>query len=271
MAKKKKQEEQPAGSPAWMATFSDLMNLLLCFFVLLFSMSSVDAEKFDQIANALASRLNIFSGGSTSIAQGQLISSGISQLNELDEYYSSMGQTSEETGDEILNLQEAIDELNREETEEMYDDISSMSSEYNLDRYMDIGMDASGGRYITIEISGNFLYVSGSAELTSEALPIFSRIGDILKNYQGYRIATIGHTDNVPVSRNSRYRSNMELSSARASVAARYLIDNKGMEPSLMEWIGRGEYDPIADNSTVEGRAQNRRIEIRIYNSLNSD
>ncbi len=271
MAKKQKQEEQAAGSPAWMATFSDLMNLLLCFFVLLFSMSSVDEAKFEELANVLSSRLSIFSGGRPSIGQGQLINTGVSQLNELDEYINSMGQTSEQTGEDVMNLHEKIEEMNREETEDMYDKISSMSSEYNLDKYMDIGMDEAGGRYITIEISGNLLYASGSAELTADALPIFSRIGDVLKQYQGYRIAVIGHTDNVPVSSKSRYGSNRELSSARANAAADYLVEKKGLNPADIECIGMGEFSPIADNSTKEGRALNRRIEIRIYNSLNSD
>lgn len=277
MARQKKQEDQAPGSPAWMATFSDLMNLLLCFFVLLFSMSSVDQEKWEKLVNSLSSKISIFNGGMSSIGEGQLISSGISQLNELDEFFSSMGQSSENTGDEIVgtgdaqeSIQDTIDKLNRDETTEIYDNVSSMSSEYNLDKYVEIGMDANG-RYITIEISGNWLYASGSATLTSDAQLIFSKIGDILKNYKGYRIAIIGHTDNVPVSSGSRYGSNMELSSARASEAARYLIDNKGLDSGFIEWVGRGEYDPIADNSTENGRAQNRRIEIRVYNSLNSD
>lgn len=273
MAKKQKQEEAPAGSPAWMSTFSDLMNLLLCFFVLLFAMSSVDEAKFEELANALSSRLNIFSGGQASFGKGQLISSGVSQLNELDEYVNSMGQASEKTGDDIKDLHEAVevvDKVSKEETEEMYDEISLMSSEYNLDKYMDIGMDTEGGRYITIEVSGNLLYESGKAELTSSALPIFSRIGDILTNYEGYRIAVIGHTDNVPVSSGGRYQDNMELSAARATEAARYLMSTKGIN-EMIEWTGRGELEPIADNSTPEGRMLNRRIEIRIYNSFYSD
>ena len=78
MANKKK-EDPPKGSPAWMATFSDLMNLLLCFFVLLFSMSSVDAEKFQEVAASLASSFSILSNGSSSLGEGILISSGVSQ------------------------------------------------------------------------------------------------------------------------------------------------------------------------------------------------
>ena len=166
---------------------------------------------------------------------------------------------------------EAVEEANREETEKMYNEVSEYSSEYNLDGYIDIGVDEKAGRYITIEISGNYLYPSGSAQLTNDALPIFSRVGDILKKYDGYRIAVIGHTDNVPVQKGGKYDSNMELSSARASVAAKYLIDNKGIDPENIEWVGKGEYVPIADNSTELGRTQNRRIEIRVYNSLNSN
>lgn len=271
MAKQKKPEEQAPGSPAWMATFSDLMNLLLCFFVLLFSMSSVDEAKWEDLVNSMANRISIFPSGSSSIGEGQLISTGMSQLNDLDNYFNTMGKAGDDSGDDPMSdLQKAVEEMNKEETTEMYDDISSMSSEYNLDDDIDIGVDMAGNRYITIEINGDFLYASGNANLASGAIPIFSRIGDILKNYEGYRIAIIGHTDNVPVT-SGRYASNMELSSARASNAAKYLIENKGIDPASLEWVGKGEYEPIADNSTEAGRRQNRRIEIRIYNSLNSN
>ena len=90
MAKKPKQEEAPAGAPAWMATFSDLMNLLLCFFVLLFSMSSTDTEKFQEVIASIQSSFSIFSSGGTSIGEGQMISSGISQLEMFDDYFNSV-------------------------------------------------------------------------------------------------------------------------------------------------------------------------------------
>ena len=217
--------------------------------------------------------MSFFNGGQTSIGEGQLISTGAAQLTQIDQYVNSMGQTSEdkEGDDPYDHVGEAVEEANREETEKMYNEVSEYSSEYNLDGYIDIGVDEKAGRYITIEISGNYLYRSGSAQLTSDALPIFSRVGDILKKYDGYRIAVIGHTDNVPVQKGGKYDSNMELSSARASVAAKYLIDNKGIDPANIEWVGKGEYVPIADNSTELGRTQNRRIEIRVYNSLNSN
>ena len=79
---KRKQEEPPKGSPAWMSTFSDLMNLLLCFFVLLFSMSTVDAEKFELVVQSLQSTFSILPSGGSTIGEGELISSGVSMLEK---------------------------------------------------------------------------------------------------------------------------------------------------------------------------------------------
>ena len=93
---KKKPEDPPQGSPAWMATFSDLMNLLLCFFVLLFSMSTVDAQKFELVAASFADTFSIFTAGGKSIGEGILISNGVSQLSNLDKYVTSMGKSAED-------------------------------------------------------------------------------------------------------------------------------------------------------------------------------
>ena len=97
---KRKPEDPPAGLPAWMATFSDLMNLLLCFFVMLFSMSSIDANKWDEMAAAMSnSAFSIFNAGSTAIGEGILISNGVSQLNDLDEYISNAGRNADSETD----------------------------------------------------------------------------------------------------------------------------------------------------------------------------
>ncbi|WP_312371392.1 flagellar motor protein MotB, partial [Lachnoclostridium sp.] len=131
---RKKTEEAPKGAPEWMTTFSDLMNLLLCFFVLLFAMSNVDQEKFDQVAASLSSSFSIFSGGKSSIGDGQLINMGVAQLNDFNQYFSNMGQTTESIdGEEIEQLKQLLAEANKAETEKMYDNITEMSAQYNLD------------------------------------------------------------------------------------------------------------------------------------------
>ena len=91
MAKRKADTPKP-GAPAWQSTFADLMNLLLCFFVLLFSMSTIDAQKFQMIAASFSETFSIFDAGATAIGDGVLISDGVSQLNELDQYINSTGK-----------------------------------------------------------------------------------------------------------------------------------------------------------------------------------
>jgi len=278
MAKKKKDEGGGGGgAPAWMATFSDLMNLLLCFFVLLFSMSSVEQSKWEQVVSSMTSAFSIFSSGSTSIGSGSLVGIGTSQLSNLDEFYSSMGQSSEEEGDDMVDKhnaapekspEEQVAEASKAETAEMLDKISEMTERYSI--YGDINVSADPeGRYVELMVSGALLFDSGKAELKKESLPLLSKVGDILKVYSGHFIDVIGHTDNVPM-KSPTYANNMELSSARAITTAMYLIDNKGLDVKKLSWTGRGEYEPVATNSTAEGRALNRRVEIRIYNSYNS-
>lgn len=109
MAKRK--EDAPApGSPAWMATFSDLMNLLLCFFILLFASSTIDAEKLEQISASFA-KDNIFQAGSTAIGEGQMMSSGVKQLSVLDNYVNSMGRNQKGTSANLSDIPEEKEKI----------------------------------------------------------------------------------------------------------------------------------------------------------------
>lgn len=276
-------EQQPSGGSAdWMNTFADLMQLLLCFFVLLFSMSSVDAEKFEQVSVSFSSAFSIFDGGGSSIGEGQLISAGISQLNELGEYFSNMGEDSYDPEQDMdykddshtppTDLDEALDKIQeemKEATESMHDRIADLSEGYGLDNYMDLTIDPEF-RFVQLSMKGSILFDSGRAEIKEEAIPVLSKIGDILVEFLDFTIEIEGHTDNVPMSSQGTYINNNWLSSARALNAAEYLINNKQLDPAKLKYSGRGEYDPIASNDTYEGRAKNRRIEIKIYNKLSS-
>ena len=115
----KKPEEPPKGAPAWQATFADLMNLLLCFFVLLFSMSTVDAEKWEKVVASFNQTFSVFTAGATAIGDGILISNGVSQLNELDEYINSTGKMDdgEIVSEDVAAAQAQIEEAQMEEYE----------------------------------------------------------------------------------------------------------------------------------------------------------
>lgn len=264
---KRKAEEPPKGSPAWMATFSDLMNLLLCFFVLLFSMSSVDESKYEELVVSLSNSFSIFDGGGAAIGEGTLISSGVSQLNELDDYYSDMGKASEEeetdNGDPMKEYKEQLKKEQKEKTEEMYDELSEMVEKGKISDEVELGMD-DNYQYVKISLSGAILFESGQVEFLPDAKPILSKVGDILKLYKDSLIKIEGHTDNVPIS-SGKYADNMELSTARATSVWKYFVETKGLNPKTLEASGRSQYSPVASNKTAKGRAKNRRVEIKIY------
>lgn len=268
---KKKQEEAPKGSPAWMTTFSDLMNLLLCFFVLLFSMSTVDAAKFDAVIASLQSSFSILPNGGTSIGEGELVSAGVSQLQNFDIYFNQMATDSSEEIEEVGEGEnDVIEEFKAEalaESEAMAEEISSMVAQYGIQDEVEVDFNAE---YVMLNMNGTFLFDSGKADMKMEAVPVVEKVSKILQNYQSNMIEIEGHTDNVPMS-SGRYENNNVLSMYRAMTVADYVRDNTTITPSHIKSSGRGEYAPIADNSTPEGRARNRRVEIKIYNSYYSE
>lgn len=271
MARKKQEEASGGGSPAWMSTFSDLMNLLLCFFVLLFSMSSVDEEKFEAIVASLNASFSIFDGGSTSITEGNLISSGISQLNDLNDFYNNMGMQQDDIDGDVIDsmeeYEEKVSEENQNASEELGEQIEGQLKNEGLSDSIDIKVEEL---YVQLTMNGKLLFESGSSEIKSSSMATMSKLGDILKHYDKYKIQIIGHTDTVPHSGGGKYSDNWELSSGRAYEVLKYLKREKGLDDKKMECSGRGETDPIASNQTAEGREMNRRVEIRIYNKYQS-
>ena len=274
---KRKPEDPPAGSPAWMSTFSDLMNLLLCFFVMLFSMSSIDANKWDEMAAAMSnSAFSIFNAGSTAIGEGILISNGVSQLNDLDEYISNAGRNADsetdsdnyEKYDSTEALQEALNEKNLQSNEELSEMVQEAVNEDSLADQVDVSFTA---QYVQLSMKGALLFDSGSDSLKEQSKTVLDKVGVILERYGSDSVIEIeGHTDNVPI-RSAKYADNNVLSMFRALTVADYLRQVTTIDPGHIKSSGRGEYVPVADNGTPEGRARNRRVEIKIYNSYNSD
>lgn len=270
---KKKEDPPPAGSPAWMATFSDLMNLLLCFFVLLYAMSSVDEQKFEQVVASFSKTFSIFSGGASSIGDGMLVSNGVSQLNELSEYINSTGagETDEQSENVYLEAEaevlDKMEEMELQASEQLAEKIEEAADEYDVKNDMTIEFNS---QYVKLTLKGSLLFDSGQAKLKEEAYPVLEKLAIILQKYAESEIAIEGHTDNVPIS-TSKFASNNELSSARALAVFYYLMDHSNLDPAIVSYTGRGEYCPIADNSTPEGRAMNRRVEIKIYHELSSN
>ena len=288
----KKKPDPPKAFPLWQSTFSDLMNLLLCFFVLLFSMSSINEEKYLQIVNSLQSAFTtVISTGGSTVVPAKLVSSGITQLPDYSNYFGdtmskgneggqidpggsdSSGQqqgtvdTDEKTEEE--KEAEAKAELEKkalEESERMAEHIEALATEMGIQDMIEVDFN---GTYVRITMSGALLFDSGSATLRSQAVPIVQKVGAILNNYPKNLIEVEGHTDNVPI-HSAKFEDNDVLSMYRALYVSNVLRESSTIDPGHVKSSGCGEYDPIADNSTPEGRARNRRVEIKVYNSYNS-
>ena len=239
---KRKPQDQPAGSPAWMSTFSDLMNLLLCFFVLLFSMSSVDAEKFEKVAASLSASFSIFpSGGSALSDEGILVGSGATQLNDLSSYYNNMGlNTDGEFTEEVKTAKEQMDKEGLKESESMADEIESALKAANVDNQVEI---TATNKYVMLNMNGGILFNSGEADLTPEAVSLLDSVAGAIYQYNDNYITIEGHTDSNPIN-TAKFPDNMMLSVHRAHSVYNYLVNNKGFDAKTMTSSGRGENVP---------------------------
>lgn len=120
---------------------------------------------------------------------------------------------------------------------------------------------------LTVNMVDAILFDSGESDIKSEGKPVLEKVAEVLKNVKGKNIRVEGHTDNVPITGNlkKKYATNWELSAARATNVARHL-QSLGIDPTLLSTAAYGEYKPVAENDTKEGRAKNRRIEIVLVN-----
>ena len=228
----------------------------------------MDAQKFELLAASFNQTFSILSAGASAIGDGLLISNGVSQLNELDNYINSTGRDAEGNviPDDLESAADAMEQAKLEASEELAEKISETLQEKNLNSEIDVEFTS---QYVQLTLNGAILFDSGSVKLKEEALPIMNQVGLILQKYSPGVIEIEGHTDNVPMS-GAKYSNNDELSDGRALSVFYYLVQNTTLDPAMIKHSGRGEYDPVADNSTAEGRAKNRRVEIKIYNELSS-
>jgi chemotaxis protein MotB len=224
-----------AGAPKWMATFGDLMSLLLCFFVLLLSFSEIDRQKYKQVA------------GSMEKAFGMQRQKNVSDSprHGLKIIAKDFDQAAIAT-----RIKQFIGREMEEEFDELYSKIED-----------DIELDADQDQ-LTIRLMGESTFDSGKADIKPELQPLMLRIGQILaKEATSGGIIIAGHTDNVPV-HGGPYQTNLKLSIARAATVAQFLLDHTAIDPKRVSTMGFGEFRPIADNSNESGRRKNRRVEI---------
>lgn len=232
MAKKKKEDEPPKGAPAYMTTYGDMMTLLLCFFVLLLSFSTMEIEKFKSAAASLRGAMSVLP------YQTKVIPTPVEMVRP----------TKGEKKERSRARTRAISKLRKIIRDQNLGDIIKLQ-------------EREDGVHITI--GDPALFDSGKAEIKSGILPILNQIIEVINSGQEL-IRVEGHTDNNPIN-TIQYRNNWELSIGRALSVIRYIqSQQEGLDPKRLRPVGCGEFHPVAPNDTAEGQALNRRVEIFI-------
>ncbi len=217
------------GAPLWVVTFGDMMSLLLCFFVLIVSFSTMDVIKYRALVGSLRSAF-----GSQASVMIQILSGRSAPVGLGDAHPGNRSMTEEELEYE---LRAAVEE-------------EGLTGEATL-HYTDRGL--------VLRVRGHVLFDPGSAEIRAEAIPLLKKVAAVCRIFPR-KVYVEGHTDNTPT-RTDRFPSNWELSAARASAVVRYMLEVEHITPERFVASGYAETMPIATNRTAEGRAANRRVE----------
>lgn len=219
----------PAGAPAWMATFGDLMSLLLCFFVLLFSMAVVDVVRFDAVIDSIR---GTFGSSRPEDGQYQAKSDRIIERFKSDAQ-EELSKESETLEGELLQMMERIRVAGSVEVE-------------------------SGEGGVRVVVDGDMLFGPGTSAVDPRAFIFLDELGAVLRSHN-HRIAVEGHTDSTPSG--GSFPSNFHLSSARSLSVLLYLAEVTNLPPGRLSAVAYGDTRPVAPNTTPEGRRRNRRVE----------
>jgi len=261
-----------------MATFADMMSLLMAFFVLLLSFSTMDVIRFKKMADSVKNAFGVQKEiPAMAIPQGvnviaQHFSTALTEpvpLQELQQAQASL--TAEDTADWLKSLQLQASQLRALLVEAQKAQIEAAAKKIRTALQQEIAADLvsveTQGLNIIIRVNETGSFASGSAELKSGFAPVMKKISTSIQDLPG-RIKIGGHTDDLPI-RNDNYRSNWELSASRAVTVAHYLLLDENIEPARVEVEGHADTQPIVENDTPENRKKNRRVEIILARDLN--
>ena len=263
MGKKGKKEKKQGVKfpiPEWMTTYTDMITLLFCFFVMLFALSNPDLHAFQAIAQA-------FGGGRPSIVELSPEGESLIDMMRLDsmvllDFPAMSGELGFLTEDELDVVDQVLEA--RRELLQMASDFQTYFAEHNLEERIEVEI---GDDYILLTFGDGVLFDSGRAALRPDSLAVLSVIAGELYNLPYNMIRIVGHTDDVPIN-TPQFPSNWELSAARAISVLRYFTDVHGISQHRVEALGRGEFSPVVPNDSNENRARNRRVEVKIMSSF---
>ncbi len=223
----KKQEAEKENGERWLVTYSDLITLLLIFFIVLYSMSQINAQKFVEFSQSMA------------IVFGQTGRSGVLDGGR------SVIPSDQATYKQRHNMMNTREQIRR------------MIAQMGLEGKITVREEQRG---LVISVKDTVFFYAGSADLGQRAREIISKVGSLLADLPN-SIRIEGHTDNIPI-HTAKFYSNWELSTARATNVLHYMIQSASISPDRLSAAGYGEFKPVTSNESDNGRAANRRVDI---------
>jgi chemotaxis protein MotB len=218
-----------SGMMRWLLTYSDLITLLMIFFVVMYAMSAADKKKFDSLKASLQVALRTDTAG----------------VNPIMDY----------AGERLVDQSAPLE--NGTENDEFRNIANQVLNNVGDPKQVMFVLDERG---LTIRFMDNVLFDSGKASIRPEGDKLLDAVGAALKNSPNY-IRVEGHADNVPIN-NAQFPSNWELSATRSIAVTRYIIEKNNMDAHRFSSLGYGEYHPLYPNTSEENRAKNRRVDI---------
>lgn len=224
-------------APQWMVTYSDLVTQLLAFFVLLFSISVIDVQRFQSLISAFRASVGILDMG-RSFEQRTLVGSPPVAI----------APTPVPSGNRLtLQLQQVMQEL----AEQL--EAGGLPSSVEL---------VPEERGLVVRLAERVLFDLGKADLRPDSRRVLDVLAGVLARIPN-PVRVEGHTDNLPI-RNERFPSNWELSTARATTVVRYFVEHHRLDPRRFSAAGYGEYHPLVPNTSDANRQKNRRVDVVI-------
>lgn len=263
MKRREKRNSGDKGAPRWMVTYSDMVTLVLVFFILLFSMSQIDVTKFETITRSFQSRA-ILDFLPSAVPSEDITSDDVDGKGGDD---LGVRTDDDDSDDDDIDLDGIIDQLEEWEKKadalaRLMENVESFLADENLGDVISATRTEEG---VILVLQDNILFDSGQAEILDSGLPFLDEVGRLLKGMEN-TVRVEGHTDSRPIS-TYRFPSNWELSGARAGVVVRYFIEELGLDEERFLIAGYGETRPVAENTTPENMSKNRRVEIVILDS----
>ncbi|MDH5391612.1 MAG: flagellar motor protein MotD [Gammaproteobacteria bacterium] len=259
MSRRKKTEEESEHHDRWLISYADFITLLFAFFVMMYSISSVNEGKYRVLADSIVSAFQNINDEAGPQSQPVASKTPI-QIGKTPKMLAPVP-------DKVADLS-ANEKNNREKLNKLghSPEVVKRNLTKNLKTWVQKGeiKIRSSNRWIDVEISTGVLFRSGSSALSSKAVELLEPLSYQLLGYDK-PVYVLGYSDNIPIHTN-KYSSNWELSAARA-VSVVNLFAGLGIDPETLGAIGFGEHRPVANNDSAQGRNKNRRVIVRIFTS----